>query len=208
LMTERIIYVHQRAPTGESCGQVLSFGSLNRNFGVTSEEVWQRWHELVQREGRHAVHAKPAPRPLTCPRYLRLGVIDGGKNVALRSSTGCARCRSALSRMPGDTQRPRYPLLPKSKTIPTARGGAPSFRTRTGLCRHRTGLCPGPGSPPGKSLARPETGAPILAKTADFGRQRPRSPASPPAKPRKVKDYSDGARKPKLRRSAWWRMQL
>jgi hypothetical protein len=68
----------------------------------------------------------------------------------------------------------------------------------------RTGLCPGPGIPPGKSLARPETGAPILATTADFGRQRPRSPASPPAKPRKVKDYSDGARKPKLRRSVWW----
>jgi hypothetical protein len=62
--------------------------------------------------------------------------------------------------------------------------GAQSFRTRTGLC-------PGPGIPPGKSLARPETGAPILATTADFGRQRPRSPADPPAKPRKVKDYSD-----------------
>jgi hypothetical protein len=29
----------------------------------------------------------------------------------------------------------------------------------------------------------------------------------PPAKPRKVKDYSDGARKPELRGSAWWSSQ-
>jgi hypothetical protein len=30
------------------------------------------------------------------------------------------------------------------------------------------------------------------------------SPASPMAKPRKVKDYSDGARQAELRRTAWW----
>src|SRR5580658_220371 len=35
-----------------------------------------------------------------------------------------------------------------------------------------------------------------LAAPADFRRQRPPCPASPAAKPRKVKDYSDGARKP------------
>jgi hypothetical protein len=40
---------------------------------------------------------------------------------------------------------------------------------------------------------------------ADSGRQRPRYPASPAAKPRKVKDYSDGARKADLRGTAWWR---
>jgi hypothetical protein len=47
----------------------------------------------------------------------------------------------------------------------------------------------------------------ILARPADSGRQRPRRPASPAAKPRNVKDYSDGARKPELRRTAWWWMQ-
>jgi hypothetical protein len=57
---------------------------------------------------------------------------------------------------------------------------------------------------PGKSLARPETGAAFLATPPDSARQRPRYPASPPAKPRKVKDYSDSARKAELRRTAWW----
>jgi hypothetical protein len=45
--------------------------------------------------------------------------------------------------------------------------------------------------PPGKSLARPETGVAFLATRADSWRQRPRYPASPAGKPRKVKDYSD-----------------
>jgi hypothetical protein len=68
----------------------------------------------------------------------------------------------------------------------------------------RTGLCSRAGVPPGKSSARPETGAAFLASPADSGRQRPRYPASPAAKPRNVKDYSDGAGKPELRRTAWW----
>jgi hypothetical protein len=68
----------------------------------------------------------------------------------------------------------------------------------------RTRLCSQAGIPPGKSLARPETGRTFLATLADSGGQRPRYPASPAAKPRKVKDYSDGARKPGLRRTAWW----
>jgi hypothetical protein len=68
----------------------------------------------------------------------------------------------------------------------------------------RTGLWSRAGIPPGKSLARPETGAAFLAAPVDSGRQRPRHPASPAAKPRKVKGYSDGARKAELRRSAWW----
>jgi hypothetical protein len=66
----------------------------------------------------------------------------------------------------------------------------------------RTGLYPRAGIPRGKSFARPETGAGFLASLADSGRQRPRYPASPAAKPRKVKDYSDGARKRSLRRTA------
>jgi hypothetical protein len=71
----------------------------------------------------------------------------------------------------------------------------------------RTGLCSRAGIPPGKGLARPETGGGILATLADSGRQRPRDPGSPAAKPRKVKDYCDGARKPELRRTAWWSWQ-
>jgi hypothetical protein len=68
----------------------------------------------------------------------------------------------------------------------------------------RTCLCRQAGILPGKSLARPELGAAFLATPAVSGRQRGRSPASAPAKPRKVKDYSDSARKPELRRTAWW----
>jgi hypothetical protein len=59
----------------------------------------------------------------------------------------------------------------------------------------RTGLCSLVGIPPGKSLVRPETGAAFSAAPADCRRQRPRYFAFPAAKPRKVKDYSDGARK-------------
>jgi hypothetical protein len=44
----------------------------------------------------------------------------------------------------------------------------------------------------------------VLATPADSGRQRPRWPAPRAAKPRKVKDYFSGARKPDLRRTAWW----
>jgi hypothetical protein len=52
-------------------------------------------------------------------------------------------------------------------------------------------------------------GASLLsAAIGDSGRQRPRFPASRAAKPRNVKDYSDGARKRELRRSAWWWMQF
>jgi hypothetical protein len=41
----------------------------------------------------------------------------------------------------------------------------------------------------------------------DSERQRPRDPAYPAAKPRKVKDYSERVRKPELRRTAWWSWQ-
>jgi hypothetical protein len=60
---------------------------------------------------------------------------------------------------------------------------------------------------PIQGLARPETGAAFLPTLADSGRQRPRHSASPAAKPRKVKDYSDGAWKPEWRRTAWWGWQ-
>jgi hypothetical protein len=71
----------------------------------------------------------------------------------------------------------------------------------------RTRLCSQAGIPSGKGLARPETGRAFLATRADSGRQRPRYSASLAAKPRKVKRYSDGARKPESRRTAWWRRQ-
>jgi hypothetical protein len=41
-------------------------------------------------------------------------------------------------------------------------------------------------------LAKPETEAAFLATPPDSGRQRPRYHVSPTAKPRKVKDYSNG----------------
>jgi SOS response associated peptidase (SRAP) len=71
----------------------------------------------------------------------------------------------------------------------------------------RTSLCSRAEIPPGKSLARPETGAAFFVTPSDSGRQRPRHAASPTAKPRKIKDYSDDARKPELRRTAWWSWQ-
>jgi hypothetical protein len=71
----------------------------------------------------------------------------------------------------------------------------------------RIGLCSRAGMSPGKSLARPETRAAFWATPADSRRQRPRGSASPAAKPRKVKDYSQRPRKPELRRTAWWGWQ-
>jgi hypothetical protein len=49
-----------------------------------------------------------------------------------------------------------------------------------------------------RGLARPETGRAFLATLADSGRQRPRCLAPPAEKLRKVKDYSERARKPEL----------
>jgi hypothetical protein len=71
----------------------------------------------------------------------------------------------------------------------------------------RTSLCSPTRIPPGKGLARPETAAAFFAIRADSGRQRSRRSGSPAAKPRKVKDYSHGARKPASHRTAWWRRQ-
>jgi hypothetical protein len=46
----------------------------------------------------------------------------------------------------------------------------------------------------------------VLVTPAGFGRQRPHSPAAPATKPRKVKRYSERARKSELRGTAWWWM--
>src|SRR5262249_23904023 len=71
----------------------------------------------------------------------------------------------------------------------------------------RTGLRSGERILPGKGSARSETGAAFSATSADCARQRPRYPASPAAKPRKVKDCSDGTRNAALRGTAWWGWQ-
>src|SRR5271154_6475241 len=70
---------------------------------------------------------------------------------------------------------------------------------------HRTGLCSRRQFLPGNGLARPETAPAFLEATAYFARQRLAGLASPAPKPREVKDYSYGARKPHLCRTAWWR---
>jgi hypothetical protein len=57
---------------------------------------------------------------------------------------------------------------------------------------------------PGKRLPREETGAAFLATPTVSRLQRPCCPAFAAAKPRKVKDFSDSARKPELRGTAWW----
>jgi hypothetical protein len=53
-------------------------------------------------------------------------------------------------------------------------------------------------------LARPETGGGIFGRTARFRAVETALSRASSAKPRKVKDYSGGARKPDLRRTAWW----
>jgi hypothetical protein len=44
----------------------------------------------------------------------------------------------------------------------------------------------------------------LFRHTTGVRATEPRYPTSAPAKPRKVKDYSEHARKPELRRTAWW----
>jgi hypothetical protein len=54
---------------------------------------------------------------------------------------------------------------------------------------------------------RQRPGGDFRATAAYSGRQRLGSVATRPPKPRKVKDYSAGARNPELRRNAWWARQ-
>jgi hypothetical protein len=61
---------------------------------------------------------------------------------------------------------------------------AQAFGPQTGVFADiRTGLCSRTQIPPGKSLARPETGATFLVTPADSWQQRPCYPASPEATP-------------------------
>jgi hypothetical protein len=81
--------------------------------------------------------------------------------------------------------------------------GAQAFRTQTGLCRHSNQSLFAGGNSAGKEFGEARDWAGFFGDTRRFRGQRPRRPASPAAKPRKVKDYSEGARKSELRRTAW-----
>jgi hypothetical protein len=87
-------------------------------------------------------------------------------------------------------------------------GRAQAFRTRTSLCRHSNQSLSATGNSAGKKFGEAtETGRAFLATLPVSGRQRPRYLASPAAKPPKVKDYPDDARKPEFPRTAWWGWQ-
>jgi hypothetical protein len=98
-----------------------------------------------------------------------------------------------------DRSVPKFRIL-KIHRAKTCAGG----HRRGGRALRRTAMGFGLGGRsvsalPGKRLPGAETGAVFLATPADSGRQRPRYPASPAAKPREVKDYSHTAGKPDLR---------
>jgi hypothetical protein len=57
------------------------------------------------------------------------------------------------------------------------------------LCRHSNRSLFASGNSAGKRFGEARDWGAIPATPADFGRQRPRHPASPAAKPRKVKDF-------------------
>jgi hypothetical protein len=71
----------------------------------------------------------------------------------------------------------------------------------------RTGLCSRARIPPGKSLGGQRLGGLFWRHLPISGGKDRAIPRLAAAKPRKVKDYSDGARKPELRRTAWWGWQ-
>jgi hypothetical protein len=120
-------------------------------------------------------------------------ITSPGRGACLPFTLGMKKPRAHRGRLQGhdgsDTEAARAILRCGLEPV--------SADIRTDLCARQT-------IPPGKGLPRPETGPAFLATMAHSARQRPRCPASAAAKPRKVKDYSDGARKEKLRRTAWW----
>ena len=81
---------------------------------------------------------------------------------------------------------------------------APAERRHLGLEQSLSAT----GNSAGKKFGETRDWAGIFGDLPDSGRQRPRYLASPAAKPPKVKDYSDDARKPELRRTAWWMTQF
>jgi hypothetical protein len=132
---------------------------------------------------------------------LRLQSSEATEILTRQAATGSLfgsedahrRCHWALDRQYSHVS-PQARFLLKYRLEPV------SGESRTSLCQHREFL-------PGKRLLRPETGEAFSATSADSGRQRPRCPASAAAKPRNVKDYSDGRRKTALRGTAWWGWQ-
>jgi hypothetical protein len=149
------------------------------------------------------------------PKFRKRGPLIGHYDVPNTLSAPPQRGRCALGLTTSCiivgqvmASRVRNPLATPNVIIPrigcdTFSGGRWSADARD----IRTSLCSCERIPPGKSFARPETAAAFLATAAEFGRQRPHSPASPAAKPRKVKDYSDRGGKPESRKTAGWGWQ-
>jgi hypothetical protein len=170
-------------------------------------------HPRNRQAARCSRPLKSLSKGLARDRLLRVGrsFVHQGPHPERRWRQEPLNCQ-ALSRPPREGGI--FPLYPDAGVfVRHSRSGTDRFQTSL-PCRLepvsvdiRTGLCPRVEIPPGKGLARPETGRAFLARQADSGRQRPGHPASPAAKPRKVKDYSDCARKPELRRTAWWSLE-
>jgi hypothetical protein len=135
---------------------------------------------------------KPVSADIRTGIYSRAR-ISPGKSLA-RPETG-----RAFLAAPADFRRQRPPC--------PAAGRAQAFSTRTSLCRHSNQSLSATGNSAGKKFGETRDWAGIFGDLPDSGRQRPRYLASPAAKPPKVKDYSDDARKPELRRTAWWSWQ-
>jgi hypothetical protein len=144
------------------------------------------------------------PWPKTPPRKPLTPTWHASGRMALagprEDRRPCRRISRRLIRYTLRAQKTRLLLSPS----PPPPAGVQASGLEPVSADIRTSLCSRERFPPGKGLTRPETARAFSATMADSGRQRPRHLASPTAKPRIVKDYSDRARKPGLRRTAWW----
>jgi hypothetical protein len=81
---------------------------------------------------------------------------------------------------------------------------AQAFRTQTSLCRNSNRSLFAGGNSAGKKFGEAGDWGGIFGVTGRFRAAETALSRVPTAKPRNVKDYTDGARKLELRRSAWW----
>jgi hypothetical protein len=157
---------------------------------------WRGWRS----RGRAGNRSGRPPHP----GALSVGIKSAGKGFARARDRAafCPRDRPSASAETGDSApacvHPEIPL--PGARAQTFRLEPVSVSSRTSLCRSRQFL-------PGKGLARTETGPRFLPTMDYFARQRRGSVAFPSPKPREVKDISGCARKPDLRRTAWWGWQ-
>jgi hypothetical protein len=108
-----------------------------------------------------------------------------GKDAGGLSASTIGRLKDGAPVRP---RRRKHRLLPLKVHRLFARLEPVSVGIRTSLCS-RTRI------PPGKGLARPETGPAFLTIMANSAWQRLTCLASPAGRPRNVKDYSDRAAK-------------